>query len=153
MTDLYEERLGSVSGDLAWLEAAVMFFGAGVLPLYLDRGTVGEDLRPTEDVDALVQLSVIPGKALQTKVQWIEERLRDHGWAPDLRPHRRNRHAYVSPSGIAVDFAFAELYPPDDWPVVAQETAVVHELSKGRSVRIPTPALYLEQATERHGVA
>ncbi|MBW2256987.1 MAG: hypothetical protein JRI25_20665 [Deltaproteobacteria bacterium] len=140
---MYEQRLDSVVADLAWLSPDMMLFGAGVLSLYLDQSDVADDLRPTEDVDAMLRLSGFGDRPAQVVVRGVEKELREHGWSPDLRPHRRNPYAYISPSNVAVDFVFAELCPPDDWVVFARQTAIEHRLSSGRIVRIPTPALFL----------
>jgi hypothetical protein len=143
MTNLFEERIEAVASDLEWLAVEVMFFGAGVIPLYVEDSELASDLRPTEDLDALVGLSAAVSGQVDNEVRKIEQALREHGWTPDLRPHRRNVYAYLSPSGIAVDFVFDVLQPPTDWPVVAQASAMDFRLGSGRTVRIPTPALFL----------
>lgn len=133
-------RLERVAEELAWLGDAVMFFGAGVLPLYLDRDEVRDDLpRPTEDVDALVRMA----SAVAKDIPGMESELRRRGWKPDLRRHRRNLHAYIGPGGIPVDFVFDVAYPPEDWPVFALRTRERRTLPSGRAVTVPSPALYL----------
>jgi hypothetical protein len=133
-------RLEQVADELGWLGDAVMFFGAGVLPLYLDRDVVRADLpRPTEDVDALVRMA----SAIAKDVPEMESKLLERGWKPDLRGHRPNLHAYISPAGIPVDFVFDVAYPPDDWPVLALGTRETQALPSGRAITVPSPALYL----------
>lgn len=142
--DLFLQRLESVASDLEWLEAEVMFFGAGVLSLYLDRDAVStESLRPTDDVDALIDLPGSEDKPVRILVNAIETALRDHAWRLDMRSHRRNQYAYLSPSGIAVDFVFDDLCSPDDWVLVALQSAEDIELPTGRMIRVPNPGLFL----------
>lgn len=142
--DLFLQRLESVAKDLAWLDADVMFFGAGVLALFVDHKFVSaEGLRPTDDVDALIDLPGAELKPVHILVNAVEAALRDHSWRLDMRSHRRNQYAYLSPHGIAVDFVFDELCSPSDWVLVAQKAANLFELPSGRVIRIPTPALLL----------
>ena len=101
--------LEEVAAELDWLEYEVMFFGAGVLPLYFDGGPgSAPQLRPTEDVDVLVGIG--RGDAVQRAVRELEEGLRARRWRVDLRPRRRNIHAYLSPGGVAVDLVIDALY-------------------------------------------
>ena len=72
-----------------------------------------------------------------------DPRLRQHGWSPDLRPHRRNIHAYTSPGGVAVDIVMDVRYPLTDWPLIARESAEVQTFDEGRPFRVPTPALFM----------
>lgn len=142
--DIFLQRLESVAKDLDWLEADVMFFGAGVLALYLDNELVSaEALRPTDDVDALIGLPGAQSKPINILVNAVEATLRDHSWRLDMRPHRRNQYAYLSPNGIAVDFVFDELCSPNDWVLVAQESAQPFKLPSGRTISIPTPGVFL----------
>ncbi|MBW2253711.1 MAG: hypothetical protein JRI25_03845 [Deltaproteobacteria bacterium] len=144
MHDIYRKRLESVATDLEWLDSEVMFFGAGVLPLYLDEERVAaEGLRPTDDVDTLLTLRNTESRSVRVLVDTIEAKLRKHSWKHDTRPHRRNPYAYLSPNQIAVDFVFDQLCPADDRVVLARHTAELHELPSGRTIRIPTPALFL----------
>lgn len=138
-----ERRLEAVVAELGWLPGDVMLFGAGVLPLYIDRALVADDLRPTEDVDALIRLTAELDEPSGVRVARIEGALRHHGWSPDVRSHRRNVHAYVSPSGVPVDLVFEDLYPSDDWVVVSAESAQERTLASGVVVRIPSPAMFL----------
>jgi hypothetical protein len=139
---LLDERLGSVGEDLDGLGLVVMFFGAGVLHRYLDVAEVIEEtMRPTEDVDALV--CVADQEDLGTLGRRIEVQLQQNGWKHDLRSHRRNAHAFISPRGIPVDIVIDALYPEDDWPVVAVESAEQQALPNGRTITIPSPALFL----------
>lgn len=79
MTTLLDERLESVAADVDALGRPVMLFGAGVLHRYLDVPEVLADpLRPTEDVDALVQLSAGPTEAASAGA--FEASLRQRGW-------------------------------------------------------------------------
>ncbi len=142
MSTLLDERLESVAADLDALGWRAMFIGAGVLHRYLDVPAVlAEPLRPTEDVDAL--LHVVLDQSAQQVARIVEVALQRHGWRPDMRSHRRNVHAYVSPGGIPVDIVIDALYPEDDWPVVAQQTAEEQLLPSGRVIRLPSPALFL----------
>lgn len=141
--DLFAQRIETVRKELEWLSEGIMFFGAGILWLYLDRPEIALELRPTEDVDALVCLPQQTERSAQLEVHRIERELQTRGWSLDVRSHRRNQHAYLSPSGIAVDFAFDQLYPDDDWIVVARESAIVHHLPYDCKVKIPAPSLFL----------
>ena len=99
------ERLEAVDEDLAWLEHELFYFGAGVLPFYLDeQGVLREEPRPTTDVDTLVQLGSNANSG--AAVRAIESSLQRHGWKVDIRPHRRNMYAYVSPRDVEVDLVF-----------------------------------------------
>ena len=130
--------------DLAWLPLERMLFGAAILPLYIDEPSVAEDLRPTEDVDALLCLASLGSQqAAQLAVAAVEKELRTHGWSPDVRPHRRNLYAYLSPSKIAVDFVFDALERPGDWVIAASHEPLERTLKSGERLHIPTSALFL----------
>jgi hypothetical protein len=143
MHDFYVERLETVAADLRWLAEPLMFFGAGVLPLYLDRPGTDHDLRPTEDVDAMVHVVGPSNGRFTIAITIVEEELRRRGWTPDSRSHRKNMYAYLSPHGVAVDFVFDSQCEPTDWAVVAQDSTVERSLPSGQMVRVPTPGMYL----------
>ena len=139
---LLDERLGSVGEDLETLGWEVMFFGAGVLHRYLDVACViAEPMRPTEDVDVLVRVAATENP--RTIAQEMEVELQRNGWKHNLRSHRRNVHAFISPGGIPVDIVIDSLYPADDWPVVASRSAERQQLQGGRTITLPSPALFL----------
>jgi hypothetical protein len=139
---LLDDRLESVAADLEPVGRPVMFFGAGILHRYLDVPEVlAEPLRPTEDVDVLLHVTVQASSYEAARA--VEAALQACGWRPDMRSHRRSIHAYVSPGDIAVDIAVDTLFPAHDWAVVAQDTAEDHTLPSGRLIRIPSPALFL----------
>lgn len=145
MRDVFVERLDRVASELAWLDEELMFFGAGIITVFLDfqsNPLLARELRPTEDVDAMVHVET-GAHGPSGRVNAIESELRHHGWRSDLRPHRRNIHAYESPSGVAVDFVFDVLYPADDWAVVAQQTTRPVALPSGAVVQVPSPAMFL----------
>ena len=140
MTDRALAPLERVARALEWLGDAILFFGAGILPLYIDEPAVeAEPLRPTEDVDALVRMAGL----VFGSVAALEAELRDRGWRPDLRVRRQNLFAYVSPDGVAVDFVFDSTLPSTDWPVRALETRERRTLPSGLAIQVPSPALYL----------
>jgi len=134
--------VGKVAQDLTFLETEPMFFGAAVLELYVDRPEMlDSSLRPTEDVDVVVTLSL--GLAGRQAVPAMEAELRRRGFVDDPRPHRRNIHAFISPSGVAVDVVMDAMYDPMDWPLSSRDSAQRVALPSGREVLIPAPAYYL----------
>lgn len=134
---------GSPPTSMSWdAPFTVMFFGAGILHRYLDVPEVlAEPLRPTEDVDVLIHAGAHASSHEATRA--VEARLEACGWRPDMRSHRGNVHAYVSPGDIAVDIVIDVLYSEWDWAVVAQETAEEHTLPGGQVICVPSPALFL----------
>lgn len=137
----YPRPLESVATDLDWLDPPPMFFGASVLEAYIDRREMlDEELRPTDDVDVVVHVG---SGRLQVVVAAVEWQLREHGWKDDMRPNRRNQHAFVSPSDIPVDVVMDRLFPDDDWPVRASHSPEELQLPSGRIIHIPTPAFFL----------
>ena len=134
--------LDAVAADLGFLARPPMFFGAAVLPLYIDRTDMFDGgFRPTEDVDVVVSLAV--GTERQGTVPEMEASLRRHGFTDDLRAGRRNMHAFVSPSGIPVDIVIDALVADTDWALRSRESARAVVLETGRQIRIPTAAYYL----------
>lgn len=134
--------LDAVAADLAFLARPPLFFGAAVLPLYIDRTVMFDGgFRPTEDVDVVVSLAV--GTELQSTVPEMEASLRRHGFADDLRAGRRNMHAFVSPSGIPVDIVIDALFSDTDWALQSRASARTVGLETGREIQIPTPSCYL----------
>lgn len=140
--DVYLERLEAVAASLAQLAPDFMLFGAGVLPLYLDRPATESEFRPTEDVDAYVPLTVVSSESTMA-VAHFEEQLRSSGWRHDLRPHRNNQYAFLSPDDIAVDFVFASLLSTEDWVRIADGCSETRTLSSGTRLRVPTPQMWL----------
>lgn len=137
------KELDQVADDLAWLDPAPFFFGASVLPLYLDQGVFSEDARPTDDVDVIIAV-VAPGPPHIATAN-LEAELRARGWTHDTRPHRKNIHAFVSPSGVPVDFVFHQprIIPAQDWPLLASSTPMLVQRPNGRVLGVPTPAYFL----------
>lgn len=132
----------AVASDLDWLDPPPLFFGASVLEAYIDRKEMlDEELRPTEDVDVVFQID----KAGQQRVvvATVEQQLRQRGWKHDLRPRRRNQHAFVAPSGIPVDVVMDRLYSQDDWPIRASRSPEKLTLGPNHTLNIPTPAYFL----------
>jgi hypothetical protein len=141
-------ELDAVASDLAWLDPAPFFFGASVLPLYLADGTLSEEARPTDDVDVI--LAVVAPGPMHLATANLEAELRARGWAHDLRPGRRNIHAFVSPSGVPVDLVLhrpgvssSEVPTVEDWPLRASSAPMLVHRTNGRILRVPTPAHFL----------
>lgn len=141
-------ELDAVAGDLDWLDPPPFFFGASVLPLYLDDRRLTEEARPTDDVDVIV--AVVASGAMQAATARIEAELRDRGWTHDTRPGRKNIHGFVAPSGVPVDIVFqsAGSMPEtgagtEDWPLRAATTPMLVPRPSGRALRVPTPAYFL----------
>jgi len=136
------QALHSVAVDLDRIDASAMFFGASVLEAYIDRKEMlDEELRPTEDVDVVLLLDR-GGRGRNVAVA-VEQELQRQGWRHDLRPDRKNPHAFISPSGVPVDIVMDRLYPQDDWVIRASEAPEELSLGPGRTIRIPTPAYFL----------
>jgi hypothetical protein len=141
-------ELDAVADDLAWLDPAPFFFGASVLPLYLDDGTLSEEARPTDDVDVLIAV-VAPGP-MHLVTANLEAGLRARGWTHDLRPGRKNIHAFVTPSGVPVDLVLHRPCGPsvdavtvEDWPLRASSAPMLVHRTDERILRVPTPAYFL----------
>jgi hypothetical protein len=149
--DLWDESasmadIDAVASDLEWLVPAPFFFGASVLPLYLDDAALADEARPTYDVDVILVISQ-PGPAYIAESR-LEQELRDRGWTDDPRPERKNIHAFLSPSGVPVDLVLAHprasgAPTTEDWALRAAEEPWEFATASGRTLRIPTPAFYL----------
>ncbi len=148
-TPVDHQELEAIAVALAHHDPPPVFFGAAVLPLYLDRAAVLSDpqRRPTEDVDVIVFAEPGPDQT-----QAVEADLQRAGWKFDMRTLRKsaNRHAMMDGHGIPVDIVIADSpmeKPADleavDWPRFAASHAVSQELPSGRSIQIPTPAMFL----------
>ncbi len=136
------EFLDSVVADLSFLVEPPMFLGASVLELYVDRPEMLDGaFRPTEDVDVVVTL--VPGTSGQGTVQEMEAELRAHGFVDDPRPHRKNLHAFISPSEVPVDVVMDAMFSPDDWALRSRADAQTVRLPSGTELLIPKPAAYL----------
>lgn len=141
-------ELDAVADELAWLDPAPFFFGASVLPLYLDEGKLSGEARPTDDVDVIVAL-VAPGP-MHLATANLEAELRARGWTHDLRPGRKNIHAFVSPSGVPVDLVLhrptsssSEVPTVEDWPLRASSEPMLVHRPSARVLLVPTPAYFL----------
>ncbi len=145
----------AVATDLAWLEPQPFFFGAAVLPCYLSDPKLLEDLRPTEDVDAILFLPR-EGQAW-SRSQEMERALTAHGWCPDPGPGRHNMHAFTAPCGVPVDIVMDRVFedgvglserpdappPPIDWPLEAAKHPQSFPVPSGQRIRVPTPGYFL----------
>lgn len=138
------ERLDAVAGELAFLPTPPMFFGAAVLPLYLDDLEKQQALvRPTEDVDVVISLPKDEGSSELKAISRLERQLSSRGFEHDTRSHRGNIDAWITPSGIPVDLVLDLRYSPDDWPLLSRASAQARALPSGRSARVPAPEYYL----------
>ena len=136
------ELLDSVAVDLAFLAEPPLFLGASVLELYVDRSEMLDGaFRPTEDVDVVVTL--VPGAAGQGTVHEMEAELRAHGFVDDPRPHRKNLHAFISPSEVPVDVVMDAMFSPEDWALRSRADAQTVRLPSGTELLVPQPAAYL----------
>ncbi len=141
------DELDAVAADLAWLDPPPVFFGASVLPLYLDAPGLTDEARPTEDVDVIIAVTA-PG-SINVATAGIEAELRSRGWAHDQRPARKNIYAFIAPSGVPVDLVFhrADVSPEpastiEDWPWRAALDPMVVRRATGLALRVPTPAYF-----------
>lgn len=105
-----------------------------VISLYIDDPAVAaEAVRPTEDIDVLICVSG------EQQPADAEQALRSNGWRDDIRPHRKNAQAFISPGGIPVDVVFNRLQPESDWIVRAARSPDVIQLGD-HTIAVPSPA-------------
>ncbi len=139
---MLSEALNSVAWELGFLARPPLFFGAAVLELYIDRAEMLDaSFRPTEDIDVVVSLAI--DVSAQSTVAKMEAALRGHGFNHDQRSHRRNIHAFVSPSGIPVDIVMDALFGEDEWALRSRQMPRRVRLPQGAELLVPTPTHYL----------
>jgi hypothetical protein len=85
-------RIKAVYNALGDLKNKVAFIGGAVVSLYADR--IAEEVRPTDDVDILVEIYTHP------KFAELEEQLRKIGFVNDTTSKFVARYIY---SGVIVD--------------------------------------------------
>jgi predicted nucleotidyltransferase len=133
-------RIKSVSNALGELKDRVVFVGAATVSLYADRMAV--EIRPTDDVDVLVEIS--------TRIEFavLEEQLRNKGFQIDKTSKFVGR--YTLP-GVIVD-----IMPTDEsilgfsnkWYLEGFKSAVEYKIDDLHTVKILAPAYFIASKIE-----
>ncbi len=133
-------RIKAVSNALQELSDSVVFVGGATVSLYADRET--EEVRPTEDVDILVEL--ISYKEYAS----IEEKLREKGFVNDIESKVICRYKI---QGIIVDVMPTSgeiLGFSNRWYSPGYSNSTRKQLTEEIEVRILTPAYFLATKLE-----
>ncbi len=128
-------RIKAVYNALKDLKNDVVFIGGATVSLYADRQAT--EIRPTEDVDILVEISS------RWEYAALEQRLRDIGFANDTNASFLGR--YTLP-GIVVD-----VMPTDEkilgfsniWYKEGFKTAIDYSIDDEHQVKIFTPPIFI----------
>lgn len=133
-------RIKAVATALQELVDRVVFVGGATVSLYADREA--EEVRPTDDVDILIELVSYKDYAA------IEEKLREKGFANDMESKVICRYKI---QGIIVDVMPTSEVPlgfSNRWYIPGFRSAIKHQLSDETEVRILAPEYFLATKLE-----
>jgi predicted nucleotidyltransferase len=133
-------RIKAVYDALEELASQFIFIGGATVSLYADRPT--SDVRPTDDVDILIELLDYKGYAA------IENKLRVKGFIND---HQSGVVCRYQVKGITVDVmptATAILGFSNQWYVEAASKSIQIEIGEGYEIRIFTAPYFLATKLE-----
>jgi len=123
-------RISAVAQILQSLQQTYVFVGGATVSLYASEPVIAENIRPTDDVDVVIELATYAGYAQ------IDERLRDIGFVNDIESGVLCRYRI---QGIVVDImptdssviGFSNRWYPD-----AFRQAVARKLNDGTEILI-----------------
>lgn len=133
-------RIQAVRHALGTLHESVVFVGGATVSLYTDR--IAEELRPTEDVDILIELASYKDYA------GVEEQLRARGFVNDPSAGFVGRYKI---QGIIVDVMPTEeriLGFTNRWYHTGIRRTIAYELPDGNHIRLFDPAYFLASKIE-----
>lgn len=133
-------RIKAVSNALAGLKDKVVFVGGATVSLYADR--IAPEVRPTEDVDVLVEI------ASRWDFAALEEQLRKIGFVNDTSSKFLGR--YLLP-GIIVDVMPTEegiLGFSNKWYAEGFKTSIDYNIDDQHSVKIFSPPYFIASKIE-----
>ena len=133
-------RIKAVSNALGYLKDKVVFVGGATVSLYADRAAA--EVRPTEDVDVLVEIFSRWDYAA------LEEQLRKMGFRNDVTSKFLGR--YLLP-GVIVDVMPVEesiLGFSNQWYGEGFKTAVDYRLDEQHTVKIFSPPYFMASKVE-----
>lgn len=133
-------RIKAVATALQELVESVVFVGGATVSLYADREA--EEVRPTDDVDILIELVSYKDYAA------IEEKLREKGFANDMESKVICRYKI---QGIIVDVMPTSEVPlgfSNRWYIPGFKSAIKHQLTDETEVRILAPEYFLATKLE-----
>ncbi len=128
-------RIRAVSYALEELNDSVVFVGGAVVSLYADR--LAEEIRPTDDVDILIELANYRAYAA------IEEKLRAKGFINDLASGVICRYSI---NGITVDVMPTSeeiLGFSNRWYKLGYATAQIYDLGQNSVIKLFRPEYFL----------
>lgn len=133
-------RIKAVYSALEELAEKVVFVGGATVSLYTDR--LAEEIRPTDDVDILIELLSYKGYAA------IEEKLREKGFVPDRESGVICRYKI---QGIVVDVMPTSeeiLGFSNRWYTDGYSSAIEYTLDEENVIKIFAPEYFLATKLE-----
>ncbi|OOG76493.1 hypothetical protein [Algoriphagus sp. A40] len=133
-------RIRAVSNALQELRDSVVFVGGATVSLYADREA--EEVRPTDDVDILIELISYKEYAA------IDEKLREKGFVNDIESKVICRYKI---QGIIVDVMPTSeeiLGFSNRWYTPGYANAITHQLTEEVEIRILAPTYFLATKLE-----
>jgi hypothetical protein len=132
-------RIRAVNNALASLKESVVFVGGATVSLYAERPT--EDVRPTEDIDVIIELWAYKDYSA------IDERLRNLGFVNDQESGVICRYTI---NGIIVDVmptSKETLGFSNRWYPSGFANSIVHDIGEGK-IRIFKPSYFIASKIE-----